>query len=53
MTNPALAPSGHLSPLLFVAVACALLLGGAAALWVWYGSTVFFEMLAAGLAYCF
>jgi len=31
----------------------ALLMTGAIALWVALGSTVFFEVLAAGIAYCF
>lgn len=53
MTDPALVSSGHLPLLLIVSAVCALLLGVAATLWAWYGSTVFFEMIAAGLAYCF
>jgi hypothetical protein len=31
----------------------AVLLGGALLLWVQYGTAVFFEMLAAGIAACF
>jgi hypothetical protein len=31
----------------------ALLLAGASALWVHYGTTVFFETIAAGIAACF
>ena len=31
----------------------AVLLGGATLLWVHYGTAVFFEMLAAGIAACF
>jgi hypothetical protein len=31
----------------------ALLMAGAVALWLVLGSTVFFELLAAGIAYCF
>lgn len=54
MDNPALAPSGPLPPLLLiVAGVFALLLGGAAALWAYFGTTVFYEMIVAGLAYCF
>ena len=53
MSNPALVSSGRLSPLLVVTVAIALLLGSAATLWAYYGTTVFYEMIAAGLAYCF
>jgi len=32
---------------------CVVLLGGASLLWVHYGTAVFFEMLAAGIAACF
>jgi hypothetical protein len=53
MTNPALVSSGRLSPLLVVTVAIALLLGSTAALWAFYGTAVFYEMIVAGLAYCF
>ena len=35
-----------------IAIAAALLIG-AASLWVSYGTTVFFEMIAAGVAACF
>ena len=31
----------------------ALAMCGAAALWFHYGSTVFFEMISAGIAFCF
>jgi hypothetical protein len=40
----------------FVLVAAAgvgALLAGTVALWAWYGSTVFFEMVASGFATCF
>jgi hypothetical protein len=53
---PATAPASmrHLSlPLLLVTAAVALLLGGAVALWVHYGTTVFYEMILAGLVACF
>jgi hypothetical protein len=54
MSNPALASSDRLSTILVVVtVAIALLLGSAAVLWAHYGTTVFYEMIAAGLAYCF
>ena len=47
--------SGRLTPVIVaggVAVGVALLLG-AAALWWHYGTTVFFETIAAGFAACF
>jgi hypothetical protein len=54
MPNAAVAPSGRIAPALIALAACgAVLLAGAAVLWAYYGTTVFFEMLAAGLAYCF
>jgi hypothetical protein len=53
MPNTALASPGRLSPVIIVVAAVAVLLGGAATLWAYYGPTVFYEMIAAGLAYCF
>ena len=53
MPNTALASSGRLSPVLLTLTALAILLGSAATLWVYYGLTVFYEMIVAGLAYCF
>jgi hypothetical protein len=35
------------------AVVAGMLLAAAVSLWVYYGSAVFYEMLAAGLAACF
>jgi hypothetical protein len=35
------------------AVLCVLAVIAAAALWTYYGTTVFFEMIAAGIAACF
>jgi hypothetical protein len=35
------------------AVLGALAVAAAAALWIYYGTTVFFEMIAAGIAACF
>lgn len=29
------------------------LAAAAGILWVWFGTTLFFEMIAAGIAYCF
>lgn len=40
-------------PLLFLGAAAAVLAIATLALWGWYGTTVFFEMLRAGLAACF
>jgi hypothetical protein len=35
-----------------VAVVCTILLAGAALLWFHYGTAVFFEMIASGIAAC-
>ena len=41
-------------PLMLAAAATAgMLVAAALALWAYYGSTVFYEMIAAGLAACF
>lgn len=53
MANTALAFSGRPPPVLIVVAVFAVLLGGVAVLWAYYGTAVFFEMIAAGLAYCF
>jgi hypothetical protein len=53
MPNTALASSGRSSPVFIALAVFAVLLGSAATLWAYYGPTVFFEMIAAGLAYCF
>jgi hypothetical protein len=53
LPDTALASSGRLSPVLVVSAAFAVLLGSAATLWAYYGTTVFYEMIVAGLAYCF
>lgn len=53
MADTALASPGRLSPILIVLMAFAILLGGAGALWAYYGTTVFFQMIATGWAYCF
>ena len=39
-------------PLLVVAVVAALLLAGTGVLWLQYGTTVFYEMILAGIALC-
>jgi hypothetical protein len=53
MPNTALLSPGRPLPVIIAVAVFAVLLGGAAALWAYYGPTVFFEMIAAGLAYCF
>ena len=51
---PAVAPTLGLSrPLLFVAGAVALALVATIALWVYYGTAVFFEIIRTGWAACF
>jgi hypothetical protein len=40
-------------PLVIAGVASALLFAGTTALWVHYGTAVFYEMILAGLALCF
>ncbi len=48
------AASGRLSwPLLAVGLALGALVALACALWVYYGTTVFFEIVRAGIAACF
>jgi hypothetical protein len=45
--------TGRLSaPIVAVAVVVVLLLAGTVALWAHYGTTVFYEMIVAGLAAC-
>jgi len=45
---------GGARPLIMAALAvvCAVLLVGAAVLWIHYGTAVFFEMIASGIAAC-
>lgn len=40
-------------PALIVAAVAGALVAGASALWLYYGSTVFFEMVVAGVQACF
>jgi hypothetical protein len=40
-------------PPLILAVVAGVLVAGASALWAYYGSTVFFDMVVAGLQACF
>lgn len=50
----ALPSAGRMPVAVIVALAVvAVLLAGASALWVHYGTTVFFETIAAGIAACF
>ena len=53
LPDTAIASPGRLPPVLIIVAAFAVLLGGAMTLWAFYGTAVFFEMIAAGLAYCF
>jgi hypothetical protein len=46
-------PRGLTRPVLLVAVVCVLLIGATLALWAHYGTAVFFEIIAAGIAACF
>jgi hypothetical protein len=46
------ASSGRMA-LFVIGAFVALLMAGAVALWLVLGSAVFFELLAAGIAYCF
>jgi hypothetical protein len=39
-------------PLMAVGVAVTMLVAAAVALWVHYGTAVFYEMIAAGVAWC-
>ncbi len=50
-TNPTLTVAAR--PALIIAGGVGLLLGGTLALWAYYGSAVFFAMIAAGIAACF
>lgn len=53
MPDSALVAPGRLSPILILIAALAVMLGGAVMLWAYYGTTVFFQMIMNGLAYCF
>jgi hypothetical protein len=54
MPNTALVSPGRLSPVFIAStVFLAVLLGSAATLWAYFGPAVFYEMIVAGLAYCF
>jgi hypothetical protein len=47
------APSSVQPALLVGAAVAGVVLAATAGLWAWYGSAVFYEMVAAGLAVCF
>jgi hypothetical protein len=51
IASPLRAPARPL--VLAAAVVAGMLLAAAVGLWVYYGSAVFYEMIAAGLAACF
>ena len=40
-------------PLLIITAAAGILVAGTVALWAHYGTAVFYEMIAAGIAACF
>jgi hypothetical protein len=52
---PATAPMARAASVIVwsAAVVGALAVAAAATLWIYYGTTVFFEMIAAGIAACF
>jgi hypothetical protein len=54
MPEAVINPSRALSrPVLAVVVLCVALIGATLALWAHYGTAVFFEIIAAGIAACF
>jgi hypothetical protein len=53
MPDTASAPIPQVSrPLLLIAAVAGILLAGTVALWAHFGTAVFYEMIAAGLAAC-
>ncbi len=46
-------PSGLFRPLVLLAVFGGVLVAATAALWAWYGTTVFFEIVRTGWVSCF
>jgi hypothetical protein len=53
MPDTVSAPTPQLSrPLLLIVAVVGVLLAGTVALWVHYGTAVFYEMIVAGLAAC-
>jgi hypothetical protein len=53
MAEVASPSNSSVRPLVWAAVAVGMLLAAAVALWVHYGSAVFFETIRAGIAMCF
>ena len=54
MPDTVLSPPSRLSPVAWAGVAAAgVLIAATFGLWAYYGTTVFFEMIAAGIAACF
>jgi len=52
MPEVAATPSALSRPLMITAVVAGLLVAGTLALWVHYGTAVFYEMILAGIALC-
>ena len=51
---PATVPSaGRFRPLMLLAVVGGILMAATAALWAWYGTAVFFEIVRTGWVSCF
>jgi hypothetical protein len=46
-------PRRNWRPLALIAVVVGALIAGTTALWAYYGTAVFFELIAAGIAMCF
>ena len=53
INSPSNSPSLAWRPLLLVGAATAVLIAATLALWANYGTAVFFEIIAAGIAACF
>jgi hypothetical protein len=54
MTDAATVPTPrHWRPLAVTAGVAGVLIAGTLALWAYYGTAVFYEMIAAGIAMCF
>ncbi len=53
MTPTAFTTGTHLRPLMLLASLGGAIIAGALALWAYYGTAVFFEMVRAGWAACF
>jgi hypothetical protein len=49
----ALTTASRSRPLLLLAALCGAMMAGTLALWAYYGTAVFFEMVQAGWAACF